>query len=203
MLSRPVTAAGFAAVIWGAMLLLPAAALQLVSSDMSSCQATHCLAWVQVSYPESPQKKGGARGKAGTGGHVHHGANILLEAAAAGEGNGLQDNAAVASQGRAVGSGSSSRQGDVMGDGGSPPAALEGQAAMELGGSGGQQKGRRRVVVRKQSGPGAADVPNLGQVCELPSYTLSRVCCVCCKLSAGRDGKGRSERRKAVHYGAQ
>ena len=114
--------------------------------------------------------------------------DIILQAAAAAEefsGSRSIDSAAVASQGRAIGSGSSGKQGDVMGDGGSPPAVLEGQAAMELGGSGGQQKGRRRVVVRKQSGPGAAEIPNLDQVCELPSYTLLCACFVCCEPSAG------------------
>lgn len=145
--------------------------------------ATHCLAWVQVSYPSSPQKKGGARGKAGKGAHVHRGVDVILEAAAAaGEGNTLQDDAEDESQGRAVGSGSSSWQGDVRGDGGSPPAALEGQAAVELGGSGGQQKGRRRVAVRKQSGPGAADILNQDQVCDVPSHAMSRACFVCCEL---------------------
>lgn len=86
MLSRPVTAAGFAAVIFGPMLAPHAAALQLVSADKSSCQATPGLAWVQVSYAASPQKKGGARGKAGTGAHAamaHPEVDIILQAAAA------------------------------------------------------------------------------------------------------------------------
>lgn len=156
-----------------------------------------------MTYPTTPQKKDRARGRAGKGGQavvLHHDFDAILKAAAAEEGNLLRRNPEIAGEGRAVDSMMNSTRGFTDNDSRGASSAAKRQAAMEWGGSG-QQKRKKGVAERVQSGAGAEGVQIRVQIRSVSS-ALSWCCMgaspVCCKRFCRR-----SEHEKVLSLAQQ